>query len=86
MKDNAFERLQQIAKDEFGLSIVKTDHSKTSQILLDELKSELVSAEKLNRIKALISEKNGVSDSQEFGLSYSQAINYLEEIEDIIKL
>lgn len=26
-----------------------------------------------------------VEDSQEFGLSYSQVINYLEEIEEVIK-
>lgn len=85
MKDETFERLKDIAKNEFGLSIVRTDNSKTSQMILDGLKSELASVEKLNRVKEIIREKNGVADSQEFGLSYSQAINYLEEIEEIIK-
>jgi hypothetical protein len=41
--------------------------------------------EKLEKIKEVLREMNGVADSQEFGLSYSQAINYLEEIQDIIK-
>ena len=40
---------------------------------------------KINRIKDILLEKNGVADSQEFGLSYGQAINYLQEIEEIIK-
>ena len=39
----------------------------------------------INRIKEILLEINGVADSQEFGLSYSQAIGYLEEIKDIIK-
>jgi len=74
-----------LQKNEFGLSIVKADHSMTSQILLDELKLELTSVEKLNKIKAIITEKNGVADNQEFGLHYGQAIDYLEQIEEIIK-
>ena len=41
MTDDRFERLKRIAEDEFGVSIVKTDNSKTSQMLLDELKAEL---------------------------------------------
>ena len=41
MKNDRFERLKQIAKEEFGVSIVKTDNSKTSQMLLDEIQSEL---------------------------------------------
>lgn len=40
--------------------------------------------EKLQKIKEILSERNGIADSQEFGLSYSQAINYLDEIEEII--
>lgn len=39
--DDEFEILKQIAEDEFGVSIVKTNNSKTSQMLLDELKAEL---------------------------------------------
>ena len=41
--------------------------------------------EKIDRIKEILREMDGVADSQEFGLSYGQAINYLEEIKDIIK-
>ena len=41
--------------------------------------------EKINKIKEILTEKNGVADSQEFGLSYSQAINYLDEIEEVLK-
>lgn len=36
-------------------------------------------------IKEILAEKNGVADSQEFGLNYSQAINYLDEIEAMLK-
>lgn len=42
--------------------------------------------EKIEKIKQILAEKNGVADSQEFGLSYSQAINYLEEIEKVLKM
>ena len=49
-----------------------------------EEKETLSTEEKLERIKEILSERNGVADSQEFGLSYSQAINYLDEIEEII--
>ena len=38
MTDDKFEQLKQIAKDEFGVSIVKADNSETSQILLDEMR------------------------------------------------
>lgn len=41
--------------------------------------------EKINKIKEILREMDGVTDSQEFGLSYGQAINYLEEIKDILK-
>ena len=37
--------------------------------------------EKIEKIKEILAEKNGMADSQEFGLSYGQAINYLDEIE-----
>lgn len=46
----------------------------------------MTNEEKLNKIKQIITEKNGIEDSQEFGLSYAQAINYLEDIEEIIKM
>ena len=42
---NTFGKLEKIAKDEFGVSIVKTDNSKTSQMLLDELEAALKAME-----------------------------------------
>ena len=45
----------------------------------------MTTEEKLNKIKEILREADGIADSQDFGLSYSQAINYLEEIKDIIK-
>lgn len=42
--------------------------------------------EKIEKIKEILAEKNGIADSQEFGLSYGQVISYLEEIEEIIKM
>ena len=41
--------------------------------------------EKVDRITDVLREADGVAISQEFGLSYSQAINYLEEIKCIMK-
>lgn len=84
MANDRFDRFRRMVKDEFGVSIVKTAYSKTSKMLVDELKSEVVAIEKLHKIKAILSEKNGVADSQEFGLSYGQVLYYLEQIEDVI--
>ena len=42
--------------------------------------------EKINKIKEILSEKNGVADSYEFGLSYGQLMDYLDRIEEIINL
>lgn len=52
--------------------------------LLSELKLEIAAIEKLNKIRAILSEKNGVADSQEFGLRYGQVLDYLEQIEEVI--
>lgn len=41
--------------------------------------------EKVDRISDVLKEVDGIAGSQEFGLSYGQAINYLEEIKEIIK-
>ena len=46
----------------------------------------MTAEEKINRIKEILREADGVADSQEFGLSYGQAINYLAEIEEVIKM
>jgi len=40
---------------------------------------------KLTAIKEIISAKNGLSDSQEFGLTYCQAVDFLDKIEEILK-
>lgn len=42
-------------------------------------------SKKINKIKEILIEAECIADNQEFGLSYGQAINYLEEIKDIIK-
>lgn len=42
--------------------------------------------EKIEKIKEILREADGIADSQEFGLSYGQVINYLEEIKWIIKM
>lgn len=44
----------------------------------------LTAEEKINKIKDILLEKNSVSDSQEFGLSYGQISKYLELIEEVI--
>ena len=41
--------------------------------------------EKINRIKEILRDSENVADSQEFGLSYGQAINYLEEVKEVLK-
>ena len=45
----------------------------------------MTAEEKINKIKEILVEKNGISDNQEFGLTYCQAIDYLEEIEELLK-
>ena len=42
--------------------------------------------EKIEKIKEILREADGITDSQEFGLSYGQVINYLEKIKEIIKM
>lgn len=41
--------------------------------------------EKLNKIKEILAERTGITDSQEFGLTYAQAIDYLDQIEEVTK-
>lgn len=45
----------------------------------------MTNEEKIGKIKEILQDSENVADNQEFGLSYCQAINYLEEIKDIIK-
>lgn len=59
---------------------------KDKRYLLEQrLKRDKSVIEKLNKIKEISKEAEGIADCQEFGLSYSQAVNYLEEIKNIIK-
>lgn len=55
------------------------------KIIRDGKEIELTYEEKIDKIKAILAAANGIADSQEFGLSYSQAINYLDEIEEVLK-
>ena len=49
------------------------------------LRQKLKAIEKLNKIKELSKEADGMADNQEFGLTYGQAIDYLEEIKEVLK-
>ena len=40
---------------------------------------------KLTAISEIISAKNGLSDSHEFGLTYCQAVDFLDKIEEVLK-
>ena len=51
---------------------------------MEEWIKDMSNEEKINKIKEILREMNGAADSQEFGLSYGQAINYLMEIEGVI--
>ena len=46
----------------------------------------MTNEEKINKIKEILTEIDGIADSQEFGLSYGQAINYLKDIEEVVKM
>ncbi len=50
-ENETFKKLQKIAKDEFGVSMVRTDDSKSSQMLLDELNDLLKQTKESNHIK-----------------------------------
>lgn len=63
---------------------VANDLEEVNNENIDE-KEVLSSEEKLEKIKKILSEKEGIADNQEFGLTYSQIINYLDEIEEIVK-
>lgn len=45
----------------------------------------MTNEEKICKIKEILQDSENVADSQEFGLSYGQIINYLEEIKDVLK-
>ena len=58
---------------------------KDKRYLLEQrLRRDKSAVEKLNKIKKIMTEKNGVADSQEFGLHYGQIRDYLEQIEEVI--
>lgn len=70
-------------------SIIKSPRNDLQKIIMLKYSFETYvedsEEEKINRIKDVLKEADGIADSQEFGLSYSQAINCLEEIKSIIK-
>ena len=45
----------------------------------------MTAEEKIKRIEEILREKEGFTDSKEFGLSYGELIYYLDEIEEVIK-
>lgn len=65
--------------------IALKNYSLKTQTLFEAINLIECQNEKINAIKDVLTEAEGVADNQEFGLSYSQAINYLEEIKNIIK-
>ena len=40
---------------------------------------------KLTKINEILSQKNGIADSQEYGLTYCQAVDFLDKIEEVLK-
>ena len=70
-------------------SIIKSSRNDLQKITMLKYSFETYiedsNVEKINQIKEILVELDGIADSQEFGLSYSQAINCLEEIKSIIK-
>ena len=64
---------------------MKRDNMNTEVELKCPLYCGMKAIEQINKIKEILAEKNGIADSQEFGLSYCQAINYLEDIEQVLK-
>ena len=69
-------------------SIIKSHRNDFQKITMLKYSFETYvedSEEKVERISDVLREADGIASSQEFGLSYSQAINYLEEIKGIIK-
>lgn len=70
-------------------SIIKSPRNDLQKITMLKYSFETYvedsNVEKINQIKEILVELDGVADSQEFGLNYGQAIGYLEEIKDIIK-
>jgi hypothetical protein len=60
---------------------IKITHARIDRIEEEKCLIE----DKINKVKDILLQRNGVADNQEFGLTYGQAINYLEQIEEIVK-
>ena len=73
LKENQRLKEQNAALQWANKSIIKTEKERRRQLW-----------DKINRIEKILSEKNGVADSQEFGLHYGQIHNYLNQIEEVI--
>ena len=46
----------------------------------------MIPEEKINRIKEILEDRTNLADSQEFGLSYGQAIDFLYDIEEVVNM
>lgn len=69
-------------------SIIKSPRNDLQKITMLKYSFETYvedNEEKVDRISDVLKEADGIASGQEFGLSYGQAINYLEEIKGIIK-
>lgn len=69
-------------------SIIKSPRNDLQKIAMLKYSFETYvedNEEKVYRISDVLKEADGIASSQEFGLNYGQAINYLEEIKGIIK-
>ena len=69
-------------------SIVKSSRNDSQKIIMLKYSFETYvedSEEKIERVRNVLKEVDGVANGQEYGLNYSQAINYLEEISSIMK-
>ena len=69
-------------------SIIKSPRNDLQKIAMLKYSFEIYvedNEEKVYRISDVLKEADGIASNQEFGLSYVQAINYLEEIKEIIK-
>lgn len=76
--------IKELLEDAEGIkSTLEKVADELENIVNDEMES-LSLKEKIEMIKEILSERNCVADNQEFGLSYGQAIGYLDRIEEII--
>ena len=59
-------------------------YSLKTKVLFEAIELIKLQSEKISKIKQVLREANCIADAQEFGLSYGQLLNYMDEIECII--